>query len=116
LTPTPEPQRDQKTIVLVDDDPAVLKCVADVLSDHDYHVLTWASGAEALLQSRAYGGEIHLLLSDFQMPEMSGVELATAMTAERPRLQVLLMSGFRQKVPSLVQPQHACNSELWLRD
>ena len=90
----PNLPHDQKTIFVVDDDPAVLSCVAAFLAEHDYRVLTWGSGAEALLQSRAYKGEIHLLLSDFQMPAMSGVELATAMTAERPQLKVLLMSGF----------------------
>jgi FixJ family two-component response regulator len=91
---TPSFRHDQKTIFVVDDDPAVLACVAEFLADQDYHLLTWGSGTEALLQSRAYEGEIHLLLSDFQMPVMSGVELATAMTAERPQLKVLLMSGF----------------------
>jgi len=90
----PERRQDQKTIFVVDDDPVVLATVASLLADHDYHVLSWASGAEALAQSKAYQGEIHLLLSDFQMPEMSGVELATAMTADRPALKVLLMSGF----------------------
>jgi FixJ family two-component response regulator len=90
----PNPRHDQKTIFLVDDDPAVLQCVALLLADHDYNVLSWGSGAEALLQSKAYAGEINLLLSDFQMPEMSGVELATAMSVERPQLKVLLMSGF----------------------
>ena len=90
----PNPRDDVKTIFIVDDDPAVLRCVADLLADHGYNILSWGSGAEALRQSKAYKGEIHLLLSDFQMPEMSGVELATAMTAERPRLKVLLMSGF----------------------
>jgi YesN/AraC family two-component response regulator len=57
-------------------------------------VLTAASGPEALQQSRDYKGEIDLLLSDFQMPGLSGVDLATKMTADRPNLKVLLMSGF----------------------
>jgi len=85
---------DQKTIFVVDDDPAALTFVGHVLADPGYNVLKWKSGAEALQQSRAFKGEISLLLSDFQMPGMSGVELATAMTAERPQLRVLLMSGF----------------------
>ncbi len=88
------PRLGQKTILVVDDDPAVLSYVAELLADQNYHLLTCGSGAEALLQSRTYKGEIHLLLSDFQMPLMSGIELATAMTAERPQLRVLLMSGF----------------------
>jgi len=85
---------DRKTIFIVDDDPSVLECVVAMLADRDYQILTSGSGAEALQQSRAYKGEIHLLLSDFEMPGMSGVDLATAMTAERPQLKVLLMSGF----------------------
>ncbi len=84
----------QKTILVVDDDPAVRKYVAELLADRAYHILTCEDGRKALEQSRSYKDEIHLLLSDFQMPVMSGVELATAMTAERPRLKVLLMSGF----------------------
>ena len=85
---------DRKTIFIVDDDPSVLECVVAMLADRDYQILTSGSGAEALQQSRDYKGEIHLLLSDFEMPGMSGVDLATAMTAERPQLKVLLMSGF----------------------
>jgi FixJ family two-component response regulator len=101
-----EPRRDQKTIFIVDDDPNILKVVADLLADHDYHVLTYGSGAEALQQSKAYKDEIALLLSDFQMPDMSGVELATAMTADRPRLKVLLMSGFTEGMLVLNEGWH----------
>jgi len=89
-----EPRQDQKTIFIVDDDPSILKVVTDLLADHGYHVLTYGSGKEALRQSEAYKDEISLLLSDFQMPDMSGIELAKAMTKERPQLKVLLMSGF----------------------
>jgi CheY-like chemotaxis protein len=38
--------------------------------------------------------EIHLLLADFQMPGMTGIELATKITAQLPEIKVLLMSGF----------------------
>jgi FixJ family two-component response regulator len=102
----PEPWQGQKIIFIVDDEPAVLSCVAEILDSDAYHILTWPSGAEALRQSRAYKGEIHLLLSDFQMPGMSGVELATAMTAERPELKVLLMSGFAEGMLVLNEGWH----------
>jgi len=66
-----------------------------MLVEHsEYNVLTASTGAKGLQQSREFKGEIHLLLSDFQMPRMSGVDLATAMTLDRPELKVLLMSGF----------------------
>jgi CheY-like chemotaxis protein len=88
------PQNQQKTILVVDDNPAILGFVRGLLVDGNYIVLTARNGTEALRQARDYKPEIHLLLTDFEMPGMTGVELATAMTVERPHLQVLLMSGF----------------------
>jgi DNA-binding NtrC family response regulator len=82
------------TILVVDDDPAVLEVVSRLLVESRYNVLTGRSGEEGLRRSRDFKGQIHLLLSDFQMPHMSGIDLATAMTLERPGLRVLLMSGF----------------------
>lgn len=49
---------------------------------------------EALERSEYFGGEIHVLLSDFQMPGMSGMDLAIQITQARPKIQVLLMSGY----------------------
>ncbi len=83
-----------KTILVVDDDPNILTVVTALLANSEYKVLTAVSGSTGLQQSRDYPGEIHLLLSDFQMPGMSGIDLATAMTRERPEVKVLLMSAF----------------------
>jgi two-component system cell cycle sensor histidine kinase/response regulator CckA len=96
----------QKTILLVDDDSAVLNCVSEILADSKYNVLTAGSGSEALQQSRNYTGEISLLLSDFQMPGMSGVDLATEMTFDRPHIKVLLMSGFAEGMLVLNEGWH----------
>jgi DNA-binding NtrC family response regulator len=85
----------RKTILIVDDEEHVLSVVSRLLAKGDYNVLTANSGSNGLQQSREFQGEIDLLLSDFQMPGgMSGVDLATAMTLDRPQLKVLLMSGF----------------------
>ena len=84
-----------KTILVVDDQPAELELVSHVLAGGDYNILTASSGSQGLQQSRQFPGEIALLLSDFQMPGgMSGIDLATAMTVDRPELKVLMMSGF----------------------
>jgi len=88
------PPEEKRTILVVDDDASVLTLVTGILSDCGYNILTASTGAKGLQQSREFKGEIDLLLSDFQMPGMSGVDLATAITHERPRLKVLLMSGF----------------------
>jgi CheY-like chemotaxis protein len=82
-----------KTILLVDDDPIVLKFVAECLAG-SYDILTAASGDEALQKSKDFKKEIHLLLSDLEMAGITGIELATQLTAQRPAIKVLLMSGF----------------------
>lgn len=81
------------TVFVVDDDPLVLAFVSRVVS-HNFDVLTATSGVDALSKLEGFEGTIDVLLSDFQMPEMSGVELATRVTALRPEVKVLLMSGF----------------------
>ena len=89
-----KPNTGQKTILVVDDDAAVLAVVSELLIDSGYDVLTASTGAMGLAESRNFKGKIDLLLSDFQMPGMSGIDLATVMTVDRPQLKVLLMSGF----------------------
>jgi DNA-binding NtrC family response regulator len=86
-------ETNKKTILVVDDDASILGTVSDVLV-RDYHVLRANSGEEALQLSKDCQSEIYLLLSDFQMPGMSGVELATQITVLRPNIKVLLMSGY----------------------
>jgi DNA-binding NtrC family response regulator len=104
---TPATSRGEKrAILVVDDDAAILALVSGMLSDGEYNVLTASTGAKGLQQSRKFKGEIYLLLSDFQMPGMSGVDLATAMTLERPQLKVLLMSGFKERMLVLNEGWH----------
>jgi DNA-binding NtrC family response regulator len=85
--------REKKTILVVDDDPSILATVCGVLG-RDHKVLGANSGKEALEVSKDFKSEICLLLSDFQMAGMSGIELATQITAQRPKIKVLLMSGY----------------------
>jgi two-component system cell cycle sensor histidine kinase/response regulator CckA len=87
------PESAQQTILVVDDDAAVLSFVAGFLAVN-YKVLTAKSGEEALQQSKDFKNEIHLLLSDLQMTGMTGIDLATQITVQRPNIKVLLMSGF----------------------
>jgi CheY-like chemotaxis protein len=80
------------TVLVVDDEPLVLSLVSEILGQ--YHILTATNGREALERAEHFDGEIQLLLSDFEMPGMSGMELATQITIGRPDIKVLLMSGF----------------------
>jgi two-component system cell cycle sensor histidine kinase/response regulator CckA len=85
---------EKKTILVVDGDPEVLRFVSGVLVDSNYNVLRASSGSLGLQQSRNFKSEIHLLLSDFALSGMCGMDLATQVTLDRPKIQVLLMSGF----------------------
>jgi DNA-binding NtrC family response regulator len=97
----------KKTILVVDDEPKILSVVSEVLADAEYNILTAGTGSMGLQRSREFKAEIDLLLSDFQMPGgMSGVDLATAMTIERPQLKVLLMSGFPEGMLVLNEGWH----------
>jgi YesN/AraC family two-component response regulator len=57
-------------------------------------VLVSVDGESALRLAGQHQGEIHLLLSDFEMPRMSGIELATKLSFAKPEIKVLMMSGF----------------------
>jgi two-component system, cell cycle sensor histidine kinase and response regulator CckA len=88
------PAAGTETILLVEDEDALRELLHEVLSENGYVVLQAASGAEALRVSRGHAGGIDLLLTDVVMPGMSGREVATALSAERPGLRVLFASGY----------------------
>lgn len=81
------------TILIVDDEPEVRAVVAEFLEDFGYHVVQADGATQALFRLRE-NRSIRLLVSDIRMPEMSGIELADAATAEHPWLKVILMSGY----------------------
>jgi DNA-binding NtrC family response regulator len=100
------PENSQKTILVVDDDPYNLESLSAWLSESGYKVFRAASVAEACRQSTDYTNEIHLLMSNFEIAGMSGVDLATRMRGQRPRLKVLLMSGFTEGMLLLHEGWH----------
>jgi PAS domain S-box-containing protein len=83
-------------VLLVDDDPLVVASTTGMLEElgHD-SIHTAASGDEALAVLRQ-GGDFDLLLTDYMMPGMSGVQLASQAQALRPSLPILLASGFAE--------------------
>lgn len=86
-----------KPTVLVAEDEVMLRVVAvEVLSDAGYRVLEAGDGDVALkvLQENA---NIDLLITDIKMPGLTGYQLAEAGMALRPRLKVLLMTGYTQE-------------------
>jgi DNA-binding NtrC family response regulator len=92
--------RDQPVVLVVDDDGLIRNLARITLEREGYFVLTAGNGVEALLLSRQYPGVIHVLLTDFEMPKMNGVQLVEHVCSERPGTQVVLMSGSCRAITS----------------
>jgi len=86
--------RGSETILLVEDEPKILKLAATVLEAHGYTVLPAKSPAEAIRLASTHVGTIHLVLSDVIMPEMNGRDLACRLLELRPTLKRVFMSGY----------------------
>ncbi|HWR51231.1 MAG TPA: response regulator [Bryobacteraceae bacterium] len=81
-------------VLVVDDEPAVLRMVATMLEHAGFTVQTAHSGADALALIREQPEAVHLLLSDIMMPGLGGLELASKAGEIAPLLPILFMSGF----------------------
>jgi PAS domain S-box-containing protein len=92
--PRPAAARGSETVLVVEDDPAVLSLSSRALEAEGYTILCASDGADALRIVERHGGEIHLLLTDVVMPGMSGRELAEQMAARRAGIRILYMSGY----------------------
>jgi signal transduction histidine kinase len=81
------------SILLVDDEELVRSATMDMMQSLGYKVIEAASGSEALrlLQS---GIDIDLLVTDYLMPAMNGVDLAVQVQRIAPKLPVLLITGY----------------------
>jgi len=83
-----------ETILVVEDEPGILKIVTLQLEWAGFTVLSAATPREAMQLARENVGKVHLLLSDVIMPEMNGRDLARNLLALDPGLKQLFMSGY----------------------
>jgi len=83
-----------ETILVVEDEEAILGIAKRILCEAGYTVLTATNPSEALLTCDAHQGKIHLVLSDVVMPQMGGRVLAERLILDRPEIKVLYMSGY----------------------
>jgi PAS domain S-box-containing protein len=95
--PTPrveEPVATSGTVLLVEDEPAVLSLAARVLRGRGYQVLQAHDGSDALQVQEEHAGPIDILITDVVMPKLGGVELAGQLHETRPQTRVIYMSGY----------------------
>jgi signal transduction histidine kinase/CheY-like chemotaxis protein len=85
-----------ETILVAEDDPGVRAIAVISLSRAGYTVIEADSGATALDVAARQSGSVDLLVTDVVMRGMSGLQLAKALSARRPGLRVLFVSGYTE--------------------
>jgi PAS domain S-box-containing protein len=93
IPPDPLP-RGTETILLVEDAQTILNLVNRMLENFGYRVVAASSPAEAIRLAAEHAGGIDLLLTDVVMPGMNGRDLARKISAVRPEIKCLFMSGY----------------------
>jgi CheY-like chemotaxis protein len=81
-------------VLLVEDEDAMRQLARECLEASGYSVLAAPNGEAAIEIAKQHRGPIELVLTDVIMPGISGRELARALTALRPEMKVLYMSGY----------------------
>jgi PAS domain S-box-containing protein len=86
-------------VLLVDDEPQLARVAAQALVDLGYRVTTHASPLAALDGFRAAPASFDVVVTDQTMPELHGIELATAISKIRDDVPILLISGYAEIIP-----------------
>jgi PAS domain S-box-containing protein len=97
-TPSGEDATPRMTILVVDDDPLIALSTVGMLEDLGHEVIEAGSGAAALEILRN-GARVDLMITDYSMPKMTGLQLAEAARALRPGLPILLATGYAELPP-----------------
>jgi len=92
---TPEPSK--PTILVVDDDDDVREIAMAFLERSGFDVISANSGHKAIETLRARSGEIAAVVLDLAMPELNGASTAAELRRIRPRMPILLISGFNEE-------------------
>ncbi len=98
IVPETVSDKDNETILLVEDEHSLLIITADMLETQGYHVLSANSTDDAVRIAAENAGRIDLLLADVIMPGMNGQELARQLAAICPEMKCLFMSGYTSDV------------------
>jgi CheY-like chemotaxis protein len=94
---TPPPKKrvgGRETLLLVEDEPMLLKVTQSILQRLGYTVLAASTPSQAIRFVEEQGAAIRLVVSDVVMPEMNGPDLITRLIGVAPHLKCLFVSGY----------------------
>lgn len=92
------PSGQGETVLIVEDEGAILKLARTILERFGYTVLHASDPVKAIDLVRTHEGPLHLLITDVVMPEMNGRDLADQLRSHYPGLKTLFMSGYTANV------------------
>jgi predicted ATPase/signal transduction histidine kinase len=92
--PDPAVNAGGETVLIVEDEAPVRRTVEQILLMHGYKVMTAEDGEACLQLCQGYEGKIDLVLTDFVMPRLGGLDLAAKLRVLQPQTKILFMSGF----------------------
>jgi CheY-like chemotaxis protein len=96
--PSPHSEKERRTVLVIDDEIALLTIISDVLEESGFTVLTEPDGPAGLAILRS-DRPIDLLITDIRLPKgMNGREVAEAARLARPALKILFMTGYAGSV------------------
>ncbi|WP_296746382.1 response regulator [Mesorhizobium sp.] len=81
-------------LLIVEDDESVRTLAARALERDGHDVAIAADGAQGLTLIQQNAGRYDLVVSDIRMPEMDGIEMATAAAKQFPAMKIMLMTGY----------------------
>jgi CheY-like chemotaxis protein len=89
-------QSGMETILVAEDQPDLRWMICQFLQERGYSVLEAKDGGDAVALAEQYRGKIDVLLTDIVMPHLRGSEVARRLSASRPGMQVIFMSGYTE--------------------
>lgn len=89
--PRKVPPHDRHTVLIVDDDPEIIRLLSKILSNDGYKVIDAQNGRKAL--EKVEKGGIDLVVLDLVMPEMGGIETLKEIGNVTPKLSVIVLTG-----------------------
>ncbi|RJX32720.1 MAG: PAS domain S-box protein [Desulfarculus sp.] len=94
--PAPQPRGGRETILVVDDEAAILESTRQLLAGRGYQVLTADSGEGALEMYQERSGQVDLVILDLGMPGMGGERCLAELLAKNPQAKVIVATGYTQ--------------------
>jgi two-component system cell cycle sensor histidine kinase/response regulator CckA len=84
---------EKKEVLLVDDEPMLLKLGSTMLSRLNFEVTTATGGNEALEKIETMGENLDLMITDMQMPDLTGVQLSEIVREKYPNIKIAILTG-----------------------